>query len=328
MSTALPQDVAGISWRPLTLDDVSVLHELVRAIEIVDEAPLVTSLDEIRQLMSDPDIELVDDSLGGFTADGGLACFGAAQLRGLAPGRRAASLAGGVHPDHRRRGLGRTVLHWSEERGRERLAGQRDEVPHFLEVWSYEQSDDRRRLFSASGFEPIRYYEEMRRPLDSSIPDLPLPAGLRLEAWSSQRDDAIRRAHNEAFTDHWGSSPLSRESWVQRFVGSPHFRPDLTWCVLDGDEVAAYCLSYHSPDDTQVAGLREAWLGQIGVRRAWRRRGLASALVCHVMRLMAQAGLERAGLQVDSDNPTGAGALYRRLGFVTSQREIRWAKPA
>jgi mycothiol synthase len=326
VSPAQPSAIAGLTWRPLTHDDAEALHALLRASEVADKSRFVTSLDEVRQLMADPELSLAVDSLGGVLPDGGLACFAAVQMRDLAVKRRAVNLFGSVHPEFRRRGLGSAILGWSEKRGVERFDDHRDDLPRFLEVWSDERSTDRRLLFTASGYGPIRYYEEMLRPLSVPIPAAELEGGLRFELWSPALDEAVRLAHNEAFADHWGSQPLGRESWVHRFVGSPYFRPDLSWSVMDGAEVAGYCLAYHSAEDARASGRMDGWLGQIGVRRPWRKRGIATAIICHVMSEMARAGLDHAVLQVDSDNPSGAAGLYRRLGFATEQREIRWAK--
>ena len=327
--TALPPDAPGVHWRPLApADDVAPLHALIRAGETADEAPFATSLDEVRAQVSDPELEPSADVLVGTLEDGRLICVAAVHVRREVATRRAATLYGTVHPDFRRRGLGTILLRWSEARARERLAEHDDGLPQALEAWAYAYWTDRRALFTAFGYRPIRYYEEMRRSLRDSIPAEPLRHGLRHEPWSRERDEQVRLAHNEAFADHWGSQPLTPDSWAHRFVGHPHFRADLSVCVLDGEEVAGYCLSYHSAEDVRVHGRLEGWLGQIGVRRPWRKQGLATYIICEVMRRMAGAGLDHAVLVVDSDNPTGAAGLYRRLGFVTSHRELRWAKDA
>ena len=48
----------------------------------------------------------------------------------------------------------------------------------------------------------------------------------------------------------------------------------------------------------------------IWVRRPWRRRGLASAL-----------------LDVDSENPNEAFTLYERYGFVADREAYEWLRP-
>lgn len=328
MSPPTPISPLGLGWRPLTLQDAPSLHALIRASEQHDHVPFATSLDEVRNELEDPEVDLPSDSIAGFEADGTLACFGAIRMRGQVTRRRAIQQNGTVRPDLRRRGLGTLLMDWTEARAGERLAAVSDDLPSFLEAWSESTWADRRALFEGRGYEPIRYYDDMRRPLSEPIPDAPLPAGLRFERWTPELDDALREAHNEAFHDHWGSEPLTAEAWRHQLSGSPMFRPALTFGVMDGDQVAGYCMAYHSPEDALVTGRLEGWLGQIGVRRPWRGRGVASSVMCHVMREMAAAGLEYACLDVDSENPSGAVGLYTRLGFEKVERFIRWAKPA
>jgi len=66
----------------------------------------------------------------------------------------------------------------------------------------------------------------------------------------------------------------------------------------------------------------------VGTLREWRGRGLATALMVRVMRLMRDAGMQDAKLDVDTENQTGAMGLYERLGFRPEHRSIRWARQA
>ena len=74
------------------------------------------------------------------------------------------------------------------------------------------------------------------------------------------------------------------------------------------------CAAY--PQDWETVP-REAWVNTVGTRRAWRGRGVAPWLLTESLERVAASdtGFERAILGVDSDNPTGALRLYRRLGF-------------
>jgi ribosomal protein S18 acetylase RimI-like enzyme len=62
----------------------------------------------------------------------------------------------------------------------------------------------------------------------------------------------------------------------------------------------------------------------VGTRRAWRGKGVASWLITEALRRIAEAedGFQRAILGVDSENPTGALRVYRRLGFSEDVRSV------
>ena len=138
------------------------------------------------------------------------------------------------------------------------------------------------------------------------------PPDLTLAGFDWAHDDAVRRAHNEAFATHWGSSQRSPEEWQRWFTGDRHFRPDLSFVVLDGDEVAAYALCHRYPEEDELHGYTSGWLGQLGTRAPWRGRGLGTSLLRRIVAAMQADGLDRAALNVDSQNATGALALYER----------------
>ncbi|MGI8830797.1 MAG: GNAT family N-acetyltransferase, partial [Candidatus Limnocylindria bacterium] len=63
------------------------------------------------------------------------------------------------------------------------------------------------------------------------------------------------------------------------------------------------------------------------VRRPWRRRGLARALMTSSLVAAREAGFTSANLGVDTDSPTGANALYESLGFAPDKTFTTWRKP-
>jgi ribosomal protein S18 acetylase RimI-like enzyme len=82
-----------------------------------------------------------------------------------------------------------------------------------------------------------------------------------------------------------------------------------------------------NPESNERQNIQEGWIQALGVRRAWRKRGVATALLCQSMRAFKAAGLDYATLGVDTQNLTGALQLYERLGFVAFKRGITFDKP-
>jgi ribosomal protein S18 acetylase RimI-like enzyme len=70
----------------------------------------------------------------------------------------------------------------------------------------------------------------------------------------------------------------------------------------------------------------EGWIEAIGVIPAWRGRGIASALLVKSLHSFQAEGLERAGLDVDAENPTGALGLYQKHGFRVAKESIHFVK--
>jgi len=244
------------------------------------------------------------------------------------PGTREAhrvSCWGGVHPTHRRRGIGAALLDWMLERATAIGAGFDSALEVSVQVDATQVQHDLVALATRAGFAPIRHFLEVARPVVEPVPALPAPAGLRLVPWSDDFDEAARLAHVESFADHWGSEPRTPEEWSQWYTGHRSFRPDLSLLAVDEatDEVASIVLCSSHPQDWDVVP-REAWVNTVGTRRAWRGRGVARWLLAESLRRVAAAedAFERAILGVDEENPTGALRLYRALGFADDVRRV------
>ena len=231
---------------------------------------------------------------------------------------------GGVDPLHAGRGIGRVLAEWGVAHARglhDARPGPRAQV-----IRVSHQADDARsiELFASLGFAPVRWFDDLLRPLDS-LPPRRAVDGAVIEPWplDDPLHDGIRCAKNDAFADHWGSSPTTPEGWkelVQGFGG----RPDLSFVARDAADgrVVAMLLSHRFPADDALLGRTQAWIDKLGTVRGWRGRGLATALITEAMHRYAADGLTHAMISVDADSPTGASRLYRSLGFDTVQRYV------
>jgi mycothiol synthase len=62
------------------------------------------------------------------------------------------------------------------------------------------------------------------------------------------------------------------------------------------------------------------------VRRPWRRRGLARAMLARSMKLHKEQGMTQTGLGVDTQNPSGALQLYESMGYEVVDTETTYQK--
>ena len=75
-----------------------------------------------------------------------------------------------------------------------------------------------------------------------------------------------------------------------------------------GQEIAATCLCHpYLAEDPDMA-----YVFALGVRPAWRRRGVALALLLHSFHEIYGYGRRRVALSVDAESPTGAARLYEK----------------
>ena len=321
---ALPAGPSGVSWRRVTLDDVDALVELNAAIAAADHPEWTETREEVEDELTHSWIDLVRDSVLA-EADGRPVAYGL-QIATPNPETIVRSIAfGGVRPSHRGRGIGRTLLEWQRDRGRQQLAASELELPGWLMLYVEERNASGMRLAERSGMPLVRWFTKMQRDLSDPIPELPVPEGLVFATPTPADGDRIHAAKNAAFRDHWGSQPSTDEGWSS-MMAQPTVRWDLGVIALDGDEVAGFVLTDVYPDDFEAQGYVGGYIPLVGGTRAWRRRGVAPARLAAAFRGYRAAGHEKVALDVDSENPSGALGLYTGLGFVPVTRSVAYVE--
>lgn len=231
-----------------------------------------------------------------------------------------------ILPGWRRRGIGRAMLHQCEHRLRQIAADHPADAPRLFEVYASDTERERLSLYRSEGYQPARYFVVMTRSLMDEIPDLELPQGLELRPAEERHFRQIWDANVEAFRDHWGFAE-PQELDYQRWLGDPKFDPKLWKVAWDGDQVAGMVLNFIDQAENQEFQRKRGYTEEICVRRPWRRRGLARALIAQSMQMLREMGYEEAALGADTENLTGAFRLYTDLGYREVKRWTDFRKP-
>ncbi len=308
----------SVELRPLVDDDLEAIRELHQRSYDHDGVPMVVELDELREEFDS--LDAAHDLRLAFV-DGALAGYAFTYHLPSDVKEERCYIMGEVDPALRRHGVGTALLRWGVGRATEQLRSSDNDLPKYIRVDAYDYIDDAHALYAREGFEPVRYNEELLRSLDD-LPPTPELDDVTIVPWPDDRDEEIRLEKNEAFADHWGSTPTSQANWAKlvRGFGS---RVDLSFVALDPTgAVIGHCLNMRYPEDDERIGRKDAWIDSLGTLRAWRGRGIASAMIAHSLTAFAGEGLTHASIGVDSANPTGAAELYRALGFEREQRTI------
>ena len=235
---------------------------------------------------------------------------------------------GAVHPEWRRRGLGRAILRANHRRLRE-IAATHDVAPDVarrFETWAAESQVGAMALLESDGFTVARSFFEMLRPNLDDVAEFPVPEGIEVRPMRPEHHRQVWEADIEAFSDHWGGMDTSDQTF-RRFFSGPSFEPDIWRVAWDGDQVAGSVSNVVMREFNDVTGARRGLLAGVSVRRPWRGRGLARALVAQSLVALRERGMAEAVLGVDADNPTGAVGVYEANGFVVHRRERSYRKP-
>ena len=291
----------GYEIRPAALDDLGAVAEIMQAADADVTGGSDLDADMIRDLWSSPSIDLALDAWVVMTGDAVVAYAhvqedGDARLKGW----------GDVHPAHRDRGIGSVLLDRAEARASERFAA----VPvGALDLAIADGNDEAVALMRSRGFAYARSFRHMQIELEGrSVDPGETPDGIQIRGIEPERDlPEIHAIFVDAFRDEWGYREVSFEEWKSNEVDTPSFDPGFWFIAEDeSDPVGA------------VSGLvwgELGWVGELGVRKPWRGRGIAAALLRRSFSTFGTRGLNRVRLNVDAENPTGAVALYERVGM-------------
>lgn len=313
----------GIELRAARPDELEAVSALTVRADRFDGVPQVYTLEELRQDLDADYVDLADDTRVA-VRDGELVGWAWVDNPPAEGRLDRAVVFGTVDPDHRGRGVGRQLLGWGVERSTERLRQHVHDLARVIRTYAYDWQESNRRLYGRFGFAPVRYFEELARPL-TDLPTAPAPAGVTLVPWPQDRDAELRAIRDSAFADHWGTVVLDDNSWASLVRGKAS-RLDLSVAAVDDATgvLVGLCLNHVYPEDEEVTGRREAVIDNLATLAPWRGRGVASAMIAWSLAAFAADGRDHALLSVDSDNPTGAARLYRNLGFEPQNTTVAY----
>ena len=160
-----PSLPAGLTARPLTLEDAQAVYEVMAAQQRAD---IGTAEIEVADIVADwqrPSYDLAASSVGVLDGDRLVAC---AEV--MAAGRGDA----GVHPDHRGRGIGTWLAHWMQAKAREQG------VPEV--GMPQPQGSPGDRLMAELGYHVRWSSWVLRLPEGAVVPERPLPEGYTVRA--------------------------------------------------------------------------------------------------------------------------------------------------
>jgi GNAT superfamily N-acetyltransferase len=235
---------------------------------------------------------------------------------------------GFITPAWRRMGIGQAMLIWMEGRLREIAKTHPPAQPKFFQVWASQFQKGTTILLERAGYRPVRYFDEMIRTSLEKVPNIPVPEGLDVRLALPEHFPKVWEALDETSQDHWGYSRFTEEQF-QSWKSSRFFQPHL-WQIawdIETDQIAGHVLTFIDHAQNDKFARKRGYTESIGVRRPWRRRGLATALIMRSLLAQRAAGMTESALNVDSENLSGASRIYQRCGFAVIRRNTIYRKP-
>lgn len=181
-------------------------------------------------------------------------------------------------------------------------------------------------LLLNSNYLLARFFNDMKRDLED-MPDYQLPDGIVVRPALPSQYRQVCDAGVEAFQDHWGSTIPTEEDYQEWLANKNYFQPYLWQIAWDRNEIAGMVLNFINLTENQERGLLRGDTEGISVRRPWRGKGIAKALICRSMKMMKALGMTEVALGMDSQNINGATKLYYGLGYRSYNRSVVLRKP-
>ena len=317
-----PRHPDVMTWRAATEADIGGIWELRQAMGEADHPNYRTARESIEADFALPGFEAERDSMIGFDVTGRAVAVGMVMF----PARHRTIVRslpiGGVHPDFRGRGIGRALLDWQLGRARQQLASSSRDLPGWILAFADQRAPQDARLFERGGLRLARHFLSMERTLSDPIDAPRAPSRVRIVPYATSMSDAVHRARDDVFIDHWGSQPMTDERW-RALVGSTRFAAGLSFVALaqgcgGGECVVGFVLSSEDPGIWHTQGFTSSRVDQIGVRAAWRGRGVAQSLLATQLRLSRARGLDRVTLTTDGGFQARPLTLHSSAGFRTT----------
>ncbi|MPV90316.1 GNAT family N-acetyltransferase [Georgenia ruanii] len=284
---------AGLTQRPLALDDAAAVTAIMAAEELRDTGQV--SIEEA-DLLADwqrPSFDLPTGTVGVLDGDRLVAY---AELSG--PDRAHAA----VDPAHHGRGIGSHLAGWLQERARS--------VGSAVVGMPVPQGSPGDRLLEALGFHVRWTSWVLAMPDGATIAAPPLPAGVTIREATPAEHRAVWMVVEDAFLEWSARARQSFEDFGAQVLRRPGFE---AWNL----RVAA------APDGAVVGAAvvllagTTGFVDKLAVRRDRRGLGLGQALLADAFAAARGHGAVRSELSTDSR--TGALGLYQRVGMdVTS----------
>lgn len=302
--------------RAATLDDVEAVAALFRAHEMATLGKAISTADLLRIDWQEPDWDLADSTQVVLDGSGRVVAYGEVFHPKELPVRPSVWVF--VHPDHQHTTIGAALLDWALTSVRRVLPMVPEHIKVTINTSALRTETYRHDLYVAGGLTPLdQSWDKMLIEMDEKPAEPTWPEGFTLKTLAEVDDlRAVYAASRESFQDHRGFVERDFEESFKKWQywqveTNDKFDPTLWFLVMDGDTIAGINLckieASGEPD--------EGFVSTLGVRPAYRGRGLAKALLIHSFRDFWERGKRKVSLFVDGSSITGANKLYINAGM-------------
>lgn len=308
-------NATDITIHHFTWDDTPALVDLMRAAAEADDVDRTMSPQEFHREFGGPLAQPTRDILLA-RHQGRIVAAAWAWMEGRETDPHAAMLLLlHVHPDYRDRRVGERLVDLALAQGHA-LGAATARGP------ARPQEPYKRDLWLAKGFAFSRSWYLMRARLPETLDANSPPAGFHVHTYHGDQDDESLIA---LINDIFATAYLDRTYAVAdmcHWVDDAEFDPDLLeFLTAEDGTLAGYVWSWGDPSPGEGEE-RVGFIGDLGVRAAYRGQGLGRWLLQRAMADLRARGMRWVDLEMDGTN-TQARRLYASEGFQVRE-QVHW----
>lgn len=317
--------IPNFMTRPLALDDAEKVVELLNAVSSDMSINRSYHANFFRAEWGEPDFDITQSTYGVFSNDEELVAYALIWDTHDNPVHPIIEWA--VHPDYLDHDLGAQLLQWAEKTCQRIIALCPPDARLSLHTTVLKGYAPVENTLAQEGYIAIRAKYDMRIDMESR----PEPAAIAdifiVRTYKDEKDlpDFVR-AFQDSFSDHFGYVERDFDKVVEEFrhwFSTDVIDPALVFFAIDkaSGEIVGYVLGLNEFHDPSMG-----YIDLMGVRRNYRRRGLARNLLQHAFREYWDQGKKSVTLEVDGESLTNAVTFYEKSGMTIEYEYLRYEK--
>lgn len=171
-------------------------------------------------------------------------------------------------------------------------------------------------IFCTNGYTSNLSFFIMELKIDTTPAAPKWPAGVDVRTFVAGQDEqSTYQVDEEASQDKGYYHPLDFDGWARRMgLNSERFDPNLWFLAHHENNIVGVALNVKDQDTNT------AWVDHMGVRRAWRKKGIGKALLLHTFGELYRRNITHIMLSVDSKSLTNAPRLFKNVGMKPVQK--------
>jgi mycothiol synthase len=315
----------GFIMRPVTLEDTAACLTLFNRVSQAGFNTDDWSMEDVQAAIDS--LNLPDDGRVIMSPNHEVLAYGEVHFNHQPPTHPTVRIV--IDPEYEERDFGKHLLQWGEARARTAVEQCPPEYRVVYRVFIDDKHPASVSMVEQMAMQPVRksWLLQIDKPaMPQSVPEL-RDLTIRPMRYPDELA-AVVRVTMETLYDMWGmyEEPFEVvfERYQKRLAADSDFEPAI-WFVVEDDisgELAAMCLC----DDSFRNDHNMGFIAQLGVRRTYRRRGIANALLLYTFSEFWQQGKARVAVGVDGESTTGAIELYLQSGMVVTRTGMFYEK--